>query len=89
MFLVAWAYISTKKQTKIYPLEVPMKQTINHEVEKLRQEYEAWEGNQLLSKYNDSLIELLKLEKNANTISPDLAKEYVALQQEILRRLDC
>jgi hypothetical protein len=65
-----------------------MKQTINHEVEKLRQEYEEWQGDQLLSKYHDSLIELLKLEKNSKTISPDLAKEYVAIQQEILRRLD-
>lgn len=66
-----------------------MAQTIQKEVELLRQNYVDWKGHDLLQKYHDVLMDVLKSKQKASiALSPDLAKEYVAIQQEILRRLD-
>ncbi len=61
--------------------------TIKQEIETLRENYTTWEGNKLLQHYHDVLMEVLKCKQN-NTLTQELAKEYVSLQQEILRRLD-
>lgn len=66
-----------------------MEQTIQKEVEGLRQQYVDWKGHDLLQTYHDVLMDVLKSkQKTAITLSPELAKKYVAIQQEILRRLD-
>jgi uncharacterized HAD superfamily protein len=66
-----------------------MEHTVQNEIEKLRKQYESWMGKELLQRYHDVLMDVLKTKQDHTiNISSDIAIEYVSIQQEILRRLE-